>query len=66
MLFLFPIALPPGRFEGVDCFVFHEDCGMACMARWCDLDGLDVAGGLDLFPKGLKPWLRAAWGGGPG
>ncbi|MDE4915659.1 NUDIX domain-containing protein [Methylobacterium sp. 092160098-2] len=61
VLFLFPVALPPGRFDGQERFVFHEDCGTACVARWCDLDGLDVPGGPELFPTGLKAWLRAAW-----
>ncbi|WP_354455852.1 NUDIX domain-containing protein [Methylobacterium sp. 1030] len=61
VLFLFPVALPPGRFDGQERFVFHEDSGTACVARWCDLDGLDVPGGPDLFPAGLKARLRDAW-----
>ncbi|MEE7492755.1 DNA mismatch repair protein MutT [Methylobacterium oryzae] len=61
VLFLFPVGLPPGRFDGQARFVFHEDCGTACVARWCDLDGLDVPGGPDLFPAGLEARLRDAW-----
>lgn len=65
VLFLFPVALPPDWRAGQDRVEFREDCGTACVARWCDLDGLDGAGGPELFPTGLKAWLRGAWDGEP-
>jgi ADP-ribose pyrophosphatase YjhB (NUDIX family) len=61
VLFLFPVALPPDWRAGQDRIAFQEDCGTTCLARWCDLDDLDVPGGPELFPKGLKAWLGAAW-----
>ncbi|KNY20577.1 NUDIX domain-containing protein [Methylobacterium sp. ARG-1] len=59
VLFLFPVALPPSALDRQERVVFHEDCGTPCIARWCDLEELDRAGGPDLYPVGLKARLLA-------
>lgn len=57
ILFLFEILLPDGAFAGQDCITYREDNGAACVARWYDLDALDVLGGVELYPTGLKALL---------
>lgn len=59
VLFLFPVALPPGPLDTQESVVFHEDCGAACVARWHDPEDLDRDGGPELFPSGLKARLLA-------
>lgn len=60
VLILFEVLFPDGAFEGQDCVRFHEDNGTAGMARWFALDQLDVEGGPDLYPAGLKNRLLSA------
>lgn len=59
VLFLFPVALPPGPLDTQECIVFHEDSGTPCLARWYDLEALDRDGGPELYPVGLKARLLA-------
>ena len=56
VVFLVPVALPDGAFEGQSKIIYHEDNGQECCARWFDLANLDC-GGLDLYPNGLKEAL---------
>lgn len=57
VLILFEVLFPSGAFAEQDCVRFHEDNGAAGVARWFALDQLDVAGGPDLYPAGLKDLL---------
>lgn len=59
VLFLFPVALPPGPLDTLESVVFHEDSGTPCVARWYDLEDLDRDGGPELYPVGLKARLLA-------
>ena len=59
MLVLFEVTFPPGAFAGTDRISFHENDGTACVAEWHDLDQLDLPGGPQLFPSGLKAYLRS-------
>ena len=58
IVFLYPIAFPDGAFAGTDVIHYQEDNGENCVARWFALDTLDVAGGLLLFPNGLKAQMQ--------
>ncbi|HXY58945.1 MAG TPA: NUDIX domain-containing protein [Methylocystis sp.] len=57
VLFMFDVAFPIGAFEGQERIVYHEDNGTPCVARWYDINKLDLDGGIELYPKGLKPFL---------
>lgn len=56
---LFDVTFLVGTFEGQDSIVFHEDSGEACIARWFDLDTLNLKDGPELYPAGLKAYLLA-------
>lgn len=60
LLVLFEVVFPPGAFDGLDRIAFREDNGAACVARWFDLHDLDIEGGPELYPKGLKALLGTA------
>ena len=62
MLVLFEVTFPQEAFADVDRITFHEHDGTACMAQWHDLDQLDLPGGPQLFPTGLKAHLRSGGG----
>lgn len=52
------ITFPDGAFDNQDVIHFSEDNGVECIARWFDLDTLDI-GGYQLYPSGLKAILTA-------
>lgn len=56
-LILFTVDFPAGAFAGETRIVFHEDSGEAGVARWFDLDELDLPDGPELYPAGLKSRL---------
>lgn len=60
VLILFDVAFPDDVFNGETRIVFHEDNGEAGVARWFDLDELDRPGAPELYPAGLKAYLRRA------
>ncbi len=57
VLFIFEVDLPPAAFNNRDYITFQESDGTLCTERWYDLDLLDQAGGLELYPAGLKTLL---------
>ncbi len=62
IVFVFEVAFPAGVFAGQDRIVFHEGNGVACVAGWHDLDDLDINGGPELYPTGLKGLLNPTRG----
>lgn len=54
---VFDVSFSEGAFEGRDSIEFREAHGGACIARWFDLDDLDLDGGPELYPSGLKNHL---------
>ncbi|EAU43759.1 putative MutT/nudix family protein, partial [Salipiger bermudensis HTCC2601] len=54
---VFDVSFSEGAFEGRDSIEFREAHGGACIARWFDLDDLDLDGGAELYPSGLKNHL---------
>lgn len=57
ILLLYDVAFPAGAFADQDVIAFHEDDGTPGLARWYDLHDLDLDGGLELYPSGLKTLL---------
>ncbi|WP_063687011.1 NUDIX hydrolase [Bradyrhizobium stylosanthis] len=57
VIFLAEVAFPEGAFAGQDRIDFREDNGEEIVARWFDLAELDVDGGPQLYPTGLKELL---------
>lgn len=58
VLILFDVTFPAGAFDGQDRIPFHEDNGVVGVAGWFDLDELDRQEGPELYPAGLKAYLR--------
>lgn len=59
LLVIFEVEFPAGAFIGESRIVFHEDNGEPGIARWFDLGELDLPGGPELYPAGLKAYLLA-------
>jgi 8-oxo-dGTP pyrophosphatase MutT (NUDIX family) len=57
VMFIVEVAFPQRAFAGQDRIDFREDNGEEIVARWFDLDDLDVEGGPSLYPSGLKEAL---------
>ncbi|UXT93284.1 NUDIX hydrolase [Agrobacterium pusense] len=57
ILFIFDVAFSLGAFEAAERIQFQEDDGTSMVAAWYDLRQLDVDGGPELYPKGLKTRL---------
>ena len=57
VVFIAEIIFPEKAFAGQDSITFQEDNGVASVARWFALDDLDVEGGPELYPSGLKDLL---------
>ncbi|RWR31893.1 NUDIX domain-containing protein [Sinirhodobacter populi] len=57
ILAVFDVAFPPGAFADMTRIAFSEDDGTACAAEWFALDRLDLPGGPQLYPAGLKAHL---------
>ena len=57
VLFIFEVDFPAAIFAGRERIPFHEDNGVAGIARWYALSDLDREGGPVLYPKGLKQLL---------
>lgn len=57
ILFIFDVAFPPGAFDGQHRIRFQEDDGTWLVAAWFDPRELDIDGGPNLYPKGLKSRL---------
>jgi 8-oxo-dGTP pyrophosphatase MutT (NUDIX family) len=57
VMFISEVAFPDGAFRDQDRIDFREDNGEQIIARWFDLDDLDVEGGPSLYPTGLKDLL---------
>lgn len=57
VIFAANVTLPVIPELAAEKFLFHEDNGLECTARWFDLDTLDT-GGPELFPTGLKTRLK--------
>lgn len=57
ILFIFDLAFPQGAFEGQERIRFQEDDGTLLVAAWYDPRELDIDGGPELYPKGLKSQL---------
>ena len=60
VMFIVEVAFPQRAFAGQDRIDFREDNGEEIVARWFDLDDLDVEGGPSLYPTGLKALLRGS------
>lgn len=58
ILFIQEVNFPDQCFENEYFIEFFEDNGSPEIARWFDLDDLDLPGGPMLFPSGLKDRLR--------
>lgn len=58
ILALFEVAFPPDAFAGQTRIRFQEDDGAECFAEWFDPDTLDLPGRPQLYPAGLKTYLR--------
>lgn len=54
VVFVYEIEFPATAFQDADHIVLHESDGTTGVARWYDLDRLDIDGYPDLYPKGLK------------
>ncbi len=59
VLILFDVVLPDGALSGETRIVFREDHGEPGVAGWFDPDDLDGPGRPELYPAGLKAYLRA-------
>lgn len=59
LLALFVVSFPEGLFETEEMIVFRESDGGECIARWFDIDELDLPGGPELYPAGLKTHLES-------
>jgi 8-oxo-dGTP pyrophosphatase MutT (NUDIX family) len=59
VMFIAEVTFPDGAFIGQDRIDFREDNGEEIVARWFDLDELDIEGGPSLYPTGLKQLLRS-------
>ncbi len=57
ILAIFDVVFPDGALDGQDRIAFHEDNGTLCFAEWFDLAALDLPGGPELYPTGLKAHL---------
>ncbi len=57
VLFIFDLAFPQGAFEGTERIRLEEDDGTSMVAAWYDPRELDLDGGPELYPKGLKSRL---------
>ncbi|MDF0519166.1 NUDIX hydrolase [Bradyrhizobium yuanmingense] len=57
VMFIAEVAFPDDAFAGQERIDFREDNGEQIVARWFDLAGLDVEGGPELYPTGLKGLL---------
>jgi NUDIX domain len=57
VVFIFDIFFPTGKLEFEESIEFQENNGSFCVARWYDIDKLDLIDGLELFPRGLKSLL---------
>lgn len=57
LLALFEVEFSADAFSGDSLIVFYEDSGESGVARWFDLDELDLPDGLELYPAGLKSYL---------
>jgi 8-oxo-dGTP pyrophosphatase MutT (NUDIX family) len=57
VVFIADVDIPGAPFEGQDSINFREDNGMSSVARWFDLADLDLDGGPELYPTGLKALL---------
>lgn len=58
VLFICEVLFSTELFKGKAVIEFHEGSGTPCIARWFDLDALDLPDGPELFPKGLKAALK--------
>ena len=54
---IFDVSFPPNTFAAEKRIQFTEDNGTTCFAEWFSLDSLDIAGGPQLYPSGLKAHL---------
>lgn len=59
VVFVGTVAFPDGAFAGQDSIEFREDNGVPSVARWFDLGDLDLEGGPELYPAGLKKLLES-------
>ncbi len=57
VVFVGRVVFPDGAFAGQDSVAFHEDNGVPCVARWFDPGELDLDGGPQLYPAGLRSLL---------
>ncbi|WP_062118954.1 NUDIX hydrolase [Aureimonas sp. AU40] len=57
ILAIFNVTFPDGLFANETRIQFTENDGTPCYARWFALDTLDMPGGPQLFPSGLKALL---------
>jgi hypothetical protein len=57
ILFVFDLEFPRGAFESQERIRFQEDDGTQMVAAWFDPRELDIDGGPELYPKGLKSLL---------
>lgn len=60
VVFVYEIEFPSAAFQESDHIVFHESDGTSDVARWYDVESLDIDGYPDLYPKGLKGALAIA------
>ncbi|BAL79430.1 NUDIX hydrolase [Bradyrhizobium cosmicum] len=60
VMFIAGVTFPDGAFSNQDRIDFREDNGEQIVARWFDLDDLDVEDGPRLYPTGLKDLLLAS------
>ena len=54
---IFDVSFPPNTFAAEKRIQFTEDNGTTCFAEWFSLESLDIAGGPQLYPSGLKAHL---------
>lgn len=60
LVVLFNVEFPAGAFADRTQISFAEDNGAMSIARWFNLDELDLADGPALYPTGLKARLQQA------
>ncbi|MBI1649713.1 NUDIX hydrolase [Hyphomicrobium sulfonivorans] len=60
LVILFNVEFPAGAFAELTHIPFAEDNGATSIARWFNLDELDLADGPALYPTGLKARLQQA------